>query len=173
MRTTHLLPLMFVVGCAGGKIDLGDDTAGPSGSDTSAEDSRGFDDGTGTCTGSDLVPVAVIRTDDDTICTDCDRHDGLNLWAGITNACEEQVGVGLDYACLVTSWAIKNSAGEEVFFADSGCADNYHLVYIESGSTRYDRYSGNVALTEDDSYTFTAQMGTVDDLQATVDFTVF
>ena len=67
----------------------------------------------------------------------------------------------------------QNSAGEEVFFADSGCADNYHLVYIESGSTRYDRYSGNVALTEDDSYTFTAQMGAVDDLQATVDFTVF
>lgn len=173
MRTIHLLPLMFAAGCPGGKIDLGDDTAGNGTTDSSWEDGRGYDDGTGTCTGSDLVPVAVIRTDDGDICTDCDRHDGVNLWAGITNQCEEQVGVGLDYACLVISWRIVNSAGEEVFYADSGCADTYHIIFIESGKTNYDHYLGNVALTDDDAYTLTAQMGTVDALQATVDFTVF
>ena len=156
--------------CGGSILLPGDDKAQTT--DTS-EEGIGYDDGTQTCTGSDLVPLAVIRTDEGDICTDCDRHDGLNLWAGIRNDCTEQVGIGLDYACLVLNWSIVNSAGEEVMNEDSGCAEGYHLLYVESGDTRYDQYYGNVALTEDDSYTLTATMGTVDDLQATAAFTVF
>lgn len=171
MRTLAPLPLLILTACPGGSIDLGDkESTTPSGGDDSG---LGYDDGTGTCTGSDLVPLAVIRTDEGDICTDCDRHDGLNLWAGIRNDCVEQVGIGLDYACLVTSWLIEDSAGEEVLFADVGCAESYHLLYVESGDTRYDQYFGTVSLSEDGAYTLTAQMGTVDALQATVDFTVF
>ena len=46
--------------CGGSILLPGDDKA--QNTDTSEEEGLGYDDGTQTCTGSDLVPLAVIRT---------------------------------------------------------------------------------------------------------------